>query len=66
MGRPKDAETYSRKALASNPDYISARIYLADALLAQDKLDEAAQQYRQVIALDPDNYNVYNGLGIIS
>ncbi len=65
MGRPKDAETYARKALASHPDYISARLYLADALLAQDKLDEAAQEYRQVIALDAENYNVNNDLGTI-
>jgi tetratricopeptide (TPR) repeat protein len=65
MGRPKDAETYSRKALAVRPDNISARLYLADALRAQDKLEQAVQEYRQVIALDPDNYSAYNNLGII-
>ncbi len=65
MGRPKDAETYSRKVVASYPDYISARVYLADALRAQGKLDEAVQQYRQVIALDPNNYSAYNNLGMI-
>ena len=65
MGRPKDAEAYARRVVASHPDYVSARIYLADALRAQGKLDDAVQQYRQVIALDPKNYSAYNDLGMI-
>ncbi len=65
MGRPKDAETYGRKVVASHPDYLSARVYLADALRAQGKLDEAVQQYHQVIVLEPNNYSAYNNLGMI-
>ncbi|MGA3264178.1 MAG: tetratricopeptide repeat protein [Terracidiphilus sp.] len=65
MGRPKDEETYSRKAVALQPDLATARLYLADALLTQNELDEAAQENRQVIAIEPDNYIAYYNLGVI-
>ena len=65
MGRPKDEETYSRKALAAHPDFITARLYLADALRAQNKLHEAAQEYRQALAIEPNNYEAHNNLGFI-
>ncbi len=62
-GSPKDGEIYGRMVLAAHPDVITARLYLADALQSQNKLDDAAQEYRQVLAMDPDNYNVHNSLG---
>jgi len=65
MGRPKDEETYSRKALAMDPDFVAARLYLADALQAQGKFDEAAQQCRQALVLEPDNNEAHNTLGVI-
>jgi len=65
MGRPKDEETYSRKAIAANPDFIAARLYLAGALEAQGKHDEAAQVYRQALAIEPDNIDAHNSLGMI-
>ena len=65
MGRPKDEETYSEMAIAADPDYLAAHLLLADALEAQDKLGEAAQEYRQVLALEPDSYKVHNNLSDI-
>jgi Flp pilus assembly protein TadD len=65
MGRPKDEETYSRKVLASHPDLIKVRLYLADALQAQGKLDEAAQECRKALIMEPDNCAALNNLGII-
>ena len=65
MGRPKDEETYSRKALAIDPNFAAAHLYLADALQAQGKLDEAAQQCRQAIALEPENSDAHISLGAI-
>ncbi len=65
MGRPQDEETYSRKALAAQPDFATARLYLANALRAQDKSVEAAQEYRRVLAIEPDNYYAHNDLGVV-
>ncbi len=65
MGRPKDEEAYSRKVVADFPDFVRARIYLADALQMQGRLDEAAQEYRQAFAIDPDMYDAHNSLGFI-
>ena len=52
-----------------NPEVLTvaadAHLYLANALLAQDKLGEAAQEYRQVLAIAPGNYNAHTKLGII-
>ncbi len=65
MGRPKDEEMYSRKALAARPDFITARLYLADALRGQDRLDEAVQEYGKALAIEPDNCDALNNLGMI-
>jgi len=65
MGRTNDEEMYSRKAIAANPSYIPAHLYLADALLTQRKFDQAIEQYRQVLAIQSDNYDAHNKLGFI-
>jgi tetratricopeptide (TPR) repeat protein len=65
MGRPKDEETYSRKVLAAHPDLSTTRMYLAEALRAQDKFGEAAQEYRLVPAFEPGNYNAHEALGVV-
>ncbi len=65
MGRPMDEESYSRKALATHPGYLTAMLYLADALLAQNKLDEAAQAYHNALAIYPNNYNAHDSLGMV-
>jgi tetratricopeptide (TPR) repeat protein len=65
MGKPKDQETYSRKVIATHPEFIQARLYLGDALGAQNKFDEAAQAYSQVLVIDPDNTDALNSLGIL-
>jgi superkiller protein 3 len=67
MGNTKDAESYSRKALAAGSDSVTAltaRLYLGEALQAQDKLGDAAQQFHQLLALEPDNYLAHNDLGM--
>jgi Flp pilus assembly protein TadD len=54
MGNPKDEESWSRKAIAARPDFIQAHFYLAEALEAQGKLDQAIQEYHNVLAIKPD------------
>jgi tetratricopeptide (TPR) repeat protein len=65
MGRPIDEETYSRKVLATHPSYLTAMLYLADSLMAQNKLDKAVQAYRNALAIYPNNYNAHNSLGMV-
>jgi protein O-mannosyl-transferase len=65
MGRPKDEEMYSRKAIAVEPDSVLAHLFLAGALQAQNKLDEAAAENRQVLTLAPDDCDAHNNLGMI-
>jgi Tfp pilus assembly protein PilF len=62
-GRPRDEEEYSGMVLAAHPDFVMARLYLGDALQSQNKLDQAAQQYRQALTVVPDNYEAHNSLG---
>jgi Flp pilus assembly protein TadD len=64
MGRPKDTETFSRKALAADPDSVRARLYLGNALLEQKRFDEAAQEFHHVLTIEPDNFFAHNNLGI--
>ncbi len=63
MGKPKDEEVYCRKALAANPYFTAARLYLSDALQTQGKLDEALEQNRLVLAIEPDNTDALNNIG---
>jgi tetratricopeptide (TPR) repeat protein len=65
MNRPKDEEMYSRRAISAQADFIPARLYLADSLQAQNKLNDAVQVYHQVFAIDPKNYQAHNELGNI-
>ncbi len=49
--------------MARQPSYITERLYFADALQAHGELDDAAQEYRQVLAVMPNLSSVHNGLG---
>jgi TolB-like protein len=49
---PVRAESLARRALAHDPAHARARLYLADALAAQARPDEAAPAYRAALAAD--------------
>jgi Flp pilus assembly protein TadD len=65
MGRSQEEEFYSRKAVAAHPDDLTARLYLANSLTEQNKLDEAAKEWRQALVVDPNNYIAHYNLGVI-
>ena len=56
--RYAEAEALFRRVLQLNPKSIVASRYLASALLAEDKPDEAIKQYEQAIRLAPLNYDL--------
>jgi len=65
MNRPKDEEMYCRRAIAAKPDFTPARLYLAESLQAQNRLNDAVQVYHQIFAIDPKSYQAHNELGNI-
>ncbi len=64
VGNPRDEEVYSRKAIAANPDFVPARLYLALALDAQGKFDQSVQAYNQALAIAPNNVDAHNYFGL--
>jgi Flp pilus assembly protein TadD len=65
MGSPKDEESWSRKAIAAHPDFIQAHFYLAEALESQGKLDQAIQEYHNVLAIKPDEASAHSDIARI-
>ncbi len=65
MGRSQEEEAYSRRALAAHPDDLTARLYLANSLTEQNKLDDASKEWRQALLIDPNNYIAHYNLGVI-
>ena len=62
LGDSTSAATALQKAVDLNPEDRNARLMLADAMLAQDRYAEAADQYEQVRRVMPDNPRVLFGL----
>jgi HemY protein len=64
---PAAALPYLRRAAdraGAGPD--TPRLRLAEALLGQGRLDEAAEQFRQALARDPDNARAHLGLARVA
>jgi tetratricopeptide (TPR) repeat protein len=58
-GQNEKAERISRKRLERNPNDVSARVVLAQALLQQHQIDAAAQEARRAIADQPTNVDAH-------
>ena len=65
MGRSQEEEVYSRRAVALHPDDLKSRLYLANSLTEQNKLDDAAKEWHQALVIDPNNYIAHYNLGVI-
>ena len=61
-GELQEAIRVCRVGLDRYPDYHSARVTLARALLAVDQLDEAKAQFERVLAAAPDHLSAARGL----
>ena len=65
LGRLKEAEIYTRKALQLNQNYALAYSNLGNILKDLGKLEEAAIFTRKAIQLDPNFSEAYSNLGTI-
>jgi len=55
LGKPEDAERWARKAIPFAPHLAAAHQHLALALLAQGRLDEAAEAALEAVRRSPDD-----------
>jgi tetratricopeptide (TPR) repeat protein len=62
LHRPSEAVQFFDKALALDPNYIPARMSLADTLADDGKNDEAVGEYRKVLQLDPGHVDAHCNL----
>ncbi len=60
---PTEAVHYLGRAVALRPRSFAAHCSLANALLAQKKLDEAIAEYRLAIKLNPEDADSHHALG---
>ena len=65
LHRSQEAMQYFAKALALDPNYVPARMSLADGLADEGKNDEAAAEYRKVLQSDPGNADSHCNLGCV-
>ena len=64
-GKNSEAISILRKAAAVDPDYLPARVRLADLLLATHNQEEAKTIYEQVLKRHPDCSQAHYGMGRI-
>jgi len=55
-----------KQLLARNPDHLDARLLMAEALLADDRPEEAAQVLEPALAAHPDNARLQHLMGLLA
>lgn len=61
-GNHEEARSHLAAFLRQHPDYIPARVALADLFLTMGQHAEAAPQYQRVLSQDPLNFHALNNL----
>lgn len=64
-GKPEEAITHLRNAIAIYPQYLKAHNDLGAQLLELNRLDEAEQELRSALEIDPAAFNPTLNLGIV-
>lgn len=64
-GRPEEAITHLRNAIAVYPQYLKAHNDLGAQLLELNRLDEAEKELRLALSIDPAAFNPTLNLGIV-
>jgi tetratricopeptide (TPR) repeat protein len=65
QGRCEAAASHLYLALGIDPDYVPAKLKLANCLLASAEWDSSEQLYSEVLKQDPENADAHYGLGRI-
>ena len=65
LGKLKDAELYTRKAISLKPDYVIAHSNLGGILSDLGKLKDAELSNRKAIKLKPDYAEAHYNIGVI-
>ena len=61
-GKSPEAAVVASKWLKENPDDTIVRFYLAGLVMQSKNYPDAARQYREILAKDPENFQVLNNL----
>ncbi len=65
LGEKGEAERLARATLAANPERVEIDMFLAEALIRQDRMEEAAACLREAIKRDPKVTGGYRQLGMV-
>jgi len=65
LHRPAEAARFFARALSLDPNYIPARMSLADRLADEGKNDQAAGEYRKVLQWDPGQVDAHCNLACV-
>src|SRR5262249_25620076 len=63
LGKQEEAVKTLREALQKKPEYLPAKLRLADLLLAANDLSESRRLYEEIITKHPDTVQAHYGLG---
>lgn len=63
LGRQREAITLFREVVQQKPEFLAARVRLADALFAAGELNESQQLYENISRSQPDIVQAHYGLG---
>ena len=66
LGKPAEASSSLRLAMQLEPDYLPARLALAEALRKLGELEESRELYRRIVKDRPESASGWAGLGRIS
>ena len=64
-GKVEQAVAVLEKAVSEDGTYLPARINLAHAYERLNRFDEAIQEYRRAVILEPQNFFAHNNLGVL-